>query len=97
MSKLINDWNVIIIPEREDIKHLANQYIEAGAIPKTMLNDALHIAASAIHGLDFVVSLNFQHIVKDKAKRITALINKNEGFGEVGIFEPKELIDYEEH
>jgi hypothetical protein len=60
-----------------------------------VLDDALHIAASAIHGLDFIVSLNFEHIVKNKAKQITTRINKIVGYKEVGIFEPKEVIDYE--
>jgi hypothetical protein len=40
MLKLIDDWDIIILPEREEIKRLANQYIEAGAIPKNMLDDA---------------------------------------------------------
>jgi hypothetical protein len=55
----------------------------------------MHIACTAINSLDFIVSLNFQHIVKDKARQITAQINKTEGYRAVDIFEPKEATNYE--
>jgi hypothetical protein len=95
MLKLIADCNVIILPGNEEIERLAWLYIEAGAIPETFPDDALHIATTAIYELDFIVSLNFQHIVKDKAIQITAWINEAEGYKAVGIYEPGEVIDDE--
>jgi predicted nucleic acid-binding protein len=95
MLKLIADCNVIILPGNEEIERLARLYIEAGAIPETFPDDALHIAATAIYGLNFIVSLNFQHIVKDKTIQITARINEAEGYTANGIYEPGEVIDDE--
>jgi hypothetical protein len=96
MLKLIDDYNVIILSNSKKIEYLANLYIEASAIPKTFPEDALHIASAVINDLDFIVSLNFQHIVKDKAKKITNQINIIEGYREVGILEPKEAVNYED-
>ena len=92
MLKLIADYNVIILPKSADIEHLAQMYIDAGVIPETFPDDALHIAATTIYELDLIVSLNFQHIIKDKAIRITAEINSAERYKNICIFEPRELI-----
>ena len=95
MLQLIAECGVMILPEAERTKWLAGQYVEAGAIPETYLDDALHIASTVLHGLDLIVSLNFRHIVKDKAIQITAQVNEAEGFKDVGIYEPGEVIDDE--
>jgi len=57
--------------------------------------DALHIAAATIAGLDFIVSLNFRHIVKHKTIIETKIINAREGFKRVFIHTPAEIIDHE--
>ena len=95
MLKLIGDCNVTILPEDEKAKSLAGQYIEAKAIPEKFPDDALHIASAVVHGLDLIVSLNFRHIVKERAIQITAQINGAEGYKDVGIYEPGEVIDDE--
>ena len=92
MLKLIADCKVKILPGNEETERLARLYIEAGAIPETFPDDALHIAITAVHGLDFIVSLNFQHIVKDKTIQITSQINEREGYKVIDIYEPAEVI-----
>ena len=91
MLQLIKDYDVIVLPKDEKTKWLAKQYVEAGAIPKAKMDDAMHIATTAVHGLDFIVSLNFEHIVKDKALRITAMVNEAKGYENSGIYEPGEV------
>ena len=93
MLQLIDDYDITVLPEDEEAVWLAKQYIEAEAIPGAQLEDALHIATTAVHGLDFIVSLNFEHIVKDKALRITSMVNEAEGYEGVGIYEPGKVID----
>jgi hypothetical protein len=95
MLQLITDSGTNLLPESEEIERLSWLYINAGAIPEAFPDDARHIACTAIHGLDFIVSLNFQHIVKDKAIAITARINQAEGYTHIQIFEPEEFIRYE--
>jgi hypothetical protein len=55
------------------------------------MEDALHIATVALHRLDFIVSLNFRHIVKKRAMEIVAMVNDAEGCGGIRICEPGEL------
>lgn len=95
--KLIQKYAVEVIPESEEAKSLALAYIKAGIIPQTYSTDGFHIAAASIKGLDFIVSLNFRHIVKRKTIEETELINFREGYKKIGIYSPAEVIDYAEN
>jgi len=97
MLKLIKDYGVTVLPVDEGAERLADLYIEAKAVTEKYWDDALHIASAAVHGLDFIVSLNFEHIVKDKAIHITAIVNEAEGYEQVGIYEPREVVKDDEY
>jgi len=94
---LIKEYGVEIIPASEEAERIANLYIKEGVIPKKYFTDALHIAAITVAGLDFIVSLNFRHIVKRKTIIETEIINAREGFRRVFIHTPAEVIDYAEN
>jgi hypothetical protein len=95
--KLIQEYAVEVIPESDEVKNLALAYIKAGIIPQAYNTDGLHIAVASVKGLDFIVSLNFQHIVKRKTIEATELINFQEGYKKIGIYSPAEVIDYAEN
>ena len=95
--QLINEYEVEIIPISDEAENLAAIYIEAGIIPSAYATDGLHIATATIKGLDFIVSLNFRHIVKRKTIEGTELINFREGYKKIGIYSPAEVIDHDEN
>ena len=97
MKALINDYGITVIPAGTETEWLGGLYVTAGVIPVTHATDALHIAAATIAGLDFIVSLNFRHIVKHKTIIETEIINAREGFKRMFIYTPAEVIDYEEN
>jgi len=96
MKDLITDYNITVIPVSDEAGRLADVYVESGIIPKKYVTDALHIAAATVAGLDYIVSLNFRHIVKHKTIIETEIINAREGFKRVFIHTPAEVIDYAE-
>jgi len=71
---------------------LADGYVKAAVIPIRFRTDAIHIATSAVNGMDCIVSLNFQHINKVKTKFMTAAINKLQEYGNPEICTPEEVI-----
>jgi len=97
MKALIADYGITVIPVSEEAERLADAYISAGVIPKRYEADALHIAAATVAGLDFIISLNFRHIVKHKTIFETEFINTREGFKRVFIHTPAEVTDHEEN
>jgi hypothetical protein len=97
MKTFISDYGITIIPAGSEIENLADIYISADIIPVKYATDALHIAAATVAGLDFIISLNFRHIVKHKTIIETEIINAREGFKRVFIHTPAEVIDHDEN
>ena len=97
MKALITDNGVKVFPASSKIESLADIYVDAGIIPKKYETDAFHIATATIHGLDYIVSLNFRHIVRHRTIFETEVINTREGFKRVFIHTPAEVIDYDEN
>jgi len=75
---------------------LADLYVAEGIIPVKYRTDGLHIAVAAMHNLDFVVSLNYKHIVKSKVKRLANAVNVLHGLKPIEIVTPMEIIEHED-
>jgi len=97
MKDLINEHEITMIPANEEIKQLADVYVKAGIIPEKYSTDAIHIAAATIANLEYIISLNFRHIVKHKTIIETEYINTREGLRRVFIHTPAEVIDHDEN
>ena len=95
MIALISDCKITVIPDSEEIRAFTDVYVSEGIIPAKFSTDGLHIAAAAVAGLDYIVSLNFRHIVKHKTIIQTEFINAREGYRRVFIHTPAEVIDHE--
>jgi predicted nucleic acid-binding protein len=97
MKALIADHAITVLPASDEVKRLSDVYISACVIPEKYSPDALHIAAATVAGLDYIVSLNFRHIVKHKTIIETEIINAREGYKRVFIHAPAEVIEHDEN
>ncbi|GHV79618.1 hypothetical protein AGMMS49944_14090 [Spirochaetia bacterium] len=93
MLDYITRYEVKDLGQSDEAERLAALYIKAKAIPETYPTDAAHIAMTAINGLDFIVSLNFQHIVRPWTIEIVDAINEKEGYRHIGIYKPAEVLE----
>ena len=93
---LIKNHNMVIMPPNDDIHYLADLYIKEGIIPEKYRDDAVHIATASYYGMDIIISWDFQHIVKRKTILMTGIVNMREGFKQMSIHTPSEVIEYEE-
>ncbi|MDR1996735.1 MAG: hypothetical protein LBQ83_00165 [Candidatus Margulisbacteria bacterium] len=96
MIGLIEKYHINFLPINAEAEKLANIYVAQNIIPQKHLTDAQHIAMTTVSDLDFIVSYNFQHIVKRKTLLMTKAVNLQEGYREIGIFSPTEVIENEE-
>jgi predicted nucleic acid-binding protein len=94
MLDLIDKYRIETLPGTPEVEALADKYISNGIIPANKRLDSLHIAVASINSLDYILSLNFKHINKQKTKRSVELINLNEGYRGITICSPMEVIDY---
>jgi hypothetical protein len=70
-------------------------YIKKDIIPSKFRDDALHIATATVNNLDFVVSYNLGHIVKTKTMIGAGLANLREGYRQIGLSTPTEVLEYD--
>jgi len=95
MMALVDKYGIRTLTVDEEAEKLANTYIAEGIIPRKYRTDGVHIAIAAVNNMDFIVSLNFRHIVSVKTKRLTHEVNIRQGYRPVEIVSPKEMINYE--
>ncbi len=79
----------------EDALQLQKSYISSGVVTDKSIQDALHVALATVSGCKIIVSWNFKHIVHyDKIPKYNA-VNILNGYGEIGIYSPLEVISYD--
>ena len=81
-----------ILELRDDVIELANAFINGGPLPKKAARDALHIAAAATHGLDFLVTWNCTHIANAEMNPEIVSICHDHGLECPVICTPEELM-----
>lgn len=96
LLSLLNKYDIIILDEENDVDKLADIYVAEGIVPVKYRNDALHIAIATTTGMDIVLSWNYKHIVKRKTILMTNLINAREGYKNIDIYSPSEVIEDDE-
>lgn len=76
--------------------NLAKKYLDEKVVGITSFTDCLHIALATIHNANILVSWNFKHIVN--VVRIIGYnsVNLAEGYKQIDIRSPRELINYED-
>ena len=89
LNKLIQHLKVLKINPK--IKDLAKTYIERKVFSERYVDDALHVAVASFYEISYLVSWNFEHLVKVRTRRLVKLVNMLEGFREVEIVSPPEL------
>jgi len=95
MINLISEYGIKVLESDIAASKLADLYIEQGIIPIKYRNDGLHIAIATVYGLDMIISMNFEHIVKRKTIKMTEHINTMNGYHAVEIYSPMEVIENE--
>lgn len=76
----------------QEVDKLANEYITEKVIGITSINDCRHIAAATVYKTDYLISWNFKHIVNVFKIRGFNSINLKNGYVQLEIRSPKDVI-----
>ena len=77
-----------------DVEALAEQLIQAHAMPEKAGADAIHVAAAALGGVKYLLTLNCRHIANaHELPRIYELLDRA-GLGDLLICTPAEFLGY---
>jgi len=87
-DKFVEKFNIT-----DEIRNLTEQYMKQKIVSPKYRDDALHIATATIINVDVLVSWNFKHIVNFNRIRQFNSINILEGYKELEIRTPQEVLD----
>jgi len=74
---------------------LAELYLQSNVVGKTSSDDCRHIATATINKVDFLVSWNYKHIVNVFRIRGYNSVNLLNGYIQLDIRSPKEIVNNE--
>lgn len=89
LERLIKNFKVLKV--NTYIKDLAKAYVEEGIFPERYIDDAIHVACAAFYVIPYLISWNFEHLVKVKTRKMVNSVNILKGFMEMEIISPQEL------
>jgi predicted nucleic acid-binding protein len=81
---------------KEQAIRLADAYVAAKIVTPRSVDDALHVALATVSGCSMIVSWNFRHIVHFEKIPLYNAVNKANGYREIAIYSPREVIAYED-
>ena len=93
--RVIGTEDLEVIAITEEVRELADRYIESGALSAAMRADAQHIAAATVADVDVLASWNFRHMVNLTRIRQYNEVNRRTGYPAVDIRSPMELENAE--
>ncbi|SRR6266542_1585035 len=92
VKEMLDDIDFTILYLNEDVISLAKKYLKERIIGEKYFRDCQHIAVATVFNADVLISWNFKHIVNlNKINQFNS-INIKEGYKELEIRSPKELI-----
>ena len=77
----------------DEVPELAELYFERIPIPDKARGDAYNLAVATYHGMDFLVSWNFAHILSARVRAVIQEINTIRGISTPIICTPEELME----
>ena len=90
LLELIRGLTILVVDKETD--DLAQKYISESVFPKKRKMDALHVAVASVNEIDYILSWNFEHIVRAKTKEMVEGINTLLGYATPRIVVPEEVV-----
>ncbi len=83
---------IAVLPITDAAVKLADVLIHRRVLPVSALNDAIHIAVSAVHGVDYLLTWNFRHLANAETRPLVREIIELQGYPSPEICTPSELM-----
>jgi len=81
-----------LLPITEAVVVLSKALLQGGALPAKALDDSLHIAISAVHGVDYLLTWNCRHLDNAETKPIIRSVCAVHEYTSPEICTPQELM-----
>jgi predicted nucleic acid-binding protein len=88
--RVLAQLEILGLPDRAD--QLALRLVLRGAVPQRAAADALHVAVAAVHGMNYLLTWNCQHIANATIRARIEGVCREAGFEPPIISTPEELV-----
>jgi predicted nucleic acid-binding protein len=88
--ELLRDFPLLAVSEA--VQNLAAEFLSKSNLPPKATDDALHIAAATVYGLDYLLTWNCKHIANAQIQKKLAQISFDAGYELPTICTPYELM-----
>ena len=88
--EILRDFPLLGVSEA--VQNLAAQFLTKSNLPPKAADDALHIAAATVYGLDYLLTWNCRHIANAQIQKKLAQISLDAGYELPTICTPYELM-----
>lgn len=85
--------NLLLLEVNDEVIKLSSEYLKENIITEKFKEDALHIALATVYNIDVLITWNFKHIVNLNKIKLFNAVNLRQGYKELEIRSPKELIN----
>ena len=85
--------SLTLLDATEEALELAQQLVNAGAVPAQAAEDAAHIAIAVVNGIEYLVTWNYRHIANATIRSQIETVCRNAGFEPAIICTPEELME----
>jgi predicted nucleic acid-binding protein len=82
-----------VLEIKEEAVELAEELVQAGAVPEKVGNDALHIAVAAIHRVPYLLTWNCRHMANATMRAQIENVCARKGFKAPIICTPEEMME----
>nr|WP_324975617.1 type II toxin-antitoxin system VapC family toxin [Nostoc sp.] len=88
--EIVRDFPLLEVSEA--VQNLAAQFIARSSLPPKAADDALHIAAATVYGLDYLLTWNCKHVANAQIQKKLAQISLDAGYELPTLCTPYELM-----
>jgi hypothetical protein len=85
--------NLTVLDMSPAANMLAQNLMDAGAVPQNLGPDAQHIAIATVNSIEYLISWNYKHIVNETKRQLINQVCRASGFQPTTLCTPIELIE----
>lgn len=94
LRQLLEELDPAFLEFDEDMDRLAQEFLQRGALPRSRIEDAQHVAVAVVSELDALVSWNYRHLVNVRRRETFHQISVMNGYYKpLHIVTPREVDD----
>ncbi len=93
---LIVHYSPEFLSSGDESDNIIDAYLNAGLLSHSQFADLSHLAIASANDMDMLISWNLRHIVKARTRKIVNAVNRLNGYRDIDICTPQEVIEDED-